>query len=420
MGTSGDGRRSVTLDDVVADLIARGEDVTVEALGGMDQLTTEVTTSPLFPYVARAIIADWAQLREPERSAATDLVTEAIGEGLGGLALGDTCVAVVPVAPALSISMDVKVALRTRIADRSDVASGSVAAIALRWLAHLAVITDEARPALVDVLTAVARGPESMPFAVAAAQVAGLAYDHWRDDNARQCILRLVESDGDADAWFALGQSRLIDALEAADREACMAGLRTTLECFDNAANTGEQRPDAVMYGHAVRFVTAWASDATVDMLAADYEGARAALQEYLLHGLGLAEQPMWVRPRYETETAWIELVRTMRAAVEAGPAGSSWYEPAVAIGALADVYRVANSLRPRRATDEATAPAFPELVAPTVIAPFIEDARRIAFVDRWLQESDDPHAEEFAQLVRQRTGRVVPPKRRPPGHSRR
>ena len=100
------------------------------------------------------------------------------------------------------------------------------------------------------------------------------------------------------------------------------------------------------MYGHAVRFVTAWASDATVDMLAADYEGARAALQEYLLHGLGLAEQPMWVRPRYETETAWIELVRTMRAAVEAGPAGSSWYEPAVAIGALADVYRVANSLR--------------------------------------------------------------------------
>ena len=385
------------VDDVVADLVTRGEDITVEALGGMGQLTTEVTNSPLFPYIAHAIIADWAQLREAERSAATALVTEAIGEGLGGLALGDTCGAVVPVAPALLISIDIKDALRTRIAARSDVESASVAAIALRWLAHLAVLTEEARPALVDVLTAVARGPEPMPFAVAAAQVAGLAYDHWRDDNARQCMWRLVESDADADAWFALGQSRLIDALEATDREACMAGLHTTLECFDNAANTGEQRPDAVMYGHAVRFVTAWASNATVDMLAANYEGAHAALQEYMLHGLGLAEQPMWIRPRYETETAWIELVRTMHASVEAGSDGPSWCELAVVIGALADVYRVANSLRPRCATDEATAPAFPDLVAPTVTAPVVEDARCIAFVNMWLRESDELHlTQEF------------------------
>ena len=192
------------------------------------------------------------------------LIATAIADSSSGVALNDTCVVVVPAAPGLAITLDVKDALRSRVAERVDQAASAVAAIALRWLAHLAVLTDEARPALADALTGVARSAaEPMPFAVAAAQVAGLTYDCWRDGIAVDCLTRLVDTDGDADAWFALGQSRLVDALEADDRDTCISGLRSTLECFDNAANNGEQRPDARMYGHAIRFVTGWVADAT-------------------------------------------------------------------------------------------------------------------------------------------------------------
>jgi hypothetical protein len=217
-----------------------------------------------------------------------------------------------------------------------------------------------------------------------------------------------------------LGQTRLVDALEAVDRETCISGLRDTLECFDNAANNGEQRPDARMYGHAIRFVIEWVADATADMLKGHHTAARAALKEYLVGGRGLPDLPMWIRPRYETETAWIELVQQMHVATVAGPDGDAWYDSANAIGALADVYRATNSLRPRRGNRAPIAAAFPDLVAPRLTAPFLEQTQRISFVEKWLRDVDEPGAAAFAQLVRVNAEKVVPPKRWPSGPTRR
>jgi hypothetical protein len=411
----------MNLEATITDLVERGETVTLDALGSIDHIPDDTTASPLFPYVAHAFVAAWGQLDGNHRGRATALIATAIADCTSGVALNDTCLTVVPAAPDLAITLDVKDALRAKATERADQAAGGVAAIALRWLAHLAVLADEARPALTDVLTGVARAAsEPMPFAVVAAQVAGLTYDCWRDSTAVDCLTRLVTTDGDADAWFALGQTRLVDALEADDRDTCVGGLRATLECFDNAANSGEQRPDARMYGHAIRFVTEWAADATADMLDGHRTEAHTALQEYMLGGRGLPDQPMWVRPRYEAETAWIELVQRMHVATDAAPDGDAWYDPAVAIGALADVYRAANSFRPRRATNVPAATAFPDLVAPTLTAPFVEQSQRVSFVERWLRDTDEPDAEAFAQLVRERSERVVSPKRRPSGPTRR
>ena len=313
----------MNLEPTIADLVNRRERVTLDAIGGIDLISDGIAASPLFPYVANAIVDSWGQLDEDHRSRATALVATAIADCSSGIALNDTCLIVVPAAPDLAITLDVKNALRAKAEDRGDQVAGGVAAIALRWLAHLAVLADEARPALTDVLTGVARNvTEPMVFAVAAAQVAGLTYDHWRDGIAVDCLARLVSTDGDADAWFALGQSRLVDALEADDRATCIGGLRSTLECFDNAANNGEQRPDARMYGHAIRFVTEWAADATAEMLDGHRTEAHTALTEYMLGGRGLPDQPMWVRPRYEAETAWIELVQRMDLATDATPGG--------------------------------------------------------------------------------------------------
>jgi hypothetical protein len=222
------------------------------------------------------------------------------------------------------------------------------------------------------------------------------------------------------DAWFALGQARLAGALSAPDRDACLAGLGTTLECFDYAAANGEQRPDAVMYANAVRFILAWAADASVGMLADHYRNANGALHEYLLLGHGLPDQPDWMRPRYEAETAWIGLVNAMEMVADRDPGYSPWYDAGIAISALADVYRAANSFHPARSSDSTTADALPELVAPQLVAPFIEQADRLGYLSRWLRDSDSPDAKVFAAFVRERAEQVVRPKRRRPDTTRR
>ena len=135
---------------------------------------------------------------------------------------------------------------------------------------------------------------------------------------------------------FALGQARLVDALEANDRDTCVGGLRATLECFDNAANNGEQRPDARMYGHAIRFVTEWAADATPEMLDGHRIAAHTALQEYMLGGKSQPDQPMWVRPGYRVDAAWNELVHRMPHATDSAPVLAPWDVPAVPTAAHA------------------------------------------------------------------------------------
>jgi len=409
------------LETTIAELVGRDQEVTLAALGGLDSIGTEEVASSLFPYVAHALVSGWDALDGDQRDTAKNLISRAISETSSAVVLSDTCQLVVPASPHLEIVVDVKTSLRERIRSRSDQRTGAIAAIALRWLAALAVLSDAARGAVVDALSEVALTPtEPLPFSTTAAQVAGLVYDHWRDAAATSCLGRLTETSGDADAWFALGQARLVDALDATGRDACLSGLRSTIECFDYSAANGEQRPDALMYANAVRFVTEWAVGASSEMLADYYRKAHRALQEYMLLGYHLPDQPGWLRPRFDAETAWIELVRTMERVAVRGAADLPWYNAATAIGALADVYRTANGFYPARTNATAASDALPDLVAPQLAAPFVERAERLGYVARWLEEFHSPDAEAFAELVRDRSEQVVPPKSRPPGGTRR
>jgi hypothetical protein len=376
----------------------------------------------LFPHVASAIVIGWHSLTDDEKAQARQLFDLAIRTTASGLALSDICRVVVPAATSLGLASSVKAALRDRARQRDDQRTASIASIALRWLTNLAVVDDAARGALVDALSEVSLdSAEPQPFPVVAAQVAGVAYDIWRDPAATACLTRLIDVDSRSpDAWFALGQARLIDALAAPDREACLEGLTMTLECFDFAAENGEQRPDAVMYANAIRFVLGWTASAPAAMLADHYERARDALGQYLMLGYGLPEQPEWTRPRYAAEAAWMGLIAAMEQVAERESGESPWYDAGIAIGALADVYRIANTLSPARSTDASTADALPDVIAPQLVAPFVEHVERLAYLSRWLRESDVPEAENFATFIRERVEQVVLPKVRPPGRIRR
>lgn len=170
------------LDSTINELVRDTRPVTLDALGGLDAIGTEQATSPLFAYVAGALLAEWDTLNTAQRATARDLITTAISQTSSGLALSETCEVVVPGAAKLGIAVALKASLRDRIRVRSDQRSGALAAIALRWLAHLAIVADTARGAVVDALSETALKPnEPLPFAAVAAQVAGVVYDRWRD-----------------------------------------------------------------------------------------------------------------------------------------------------------------------------------------------------------------------------------------------
>lgn len=416
------GKDGSDLDSIVSELITQNQPITITALGGMSSLEAHYASSALFPYVASAIVIDWHSLTDDEKTQARQLFDTAIRTTASGLALSDICRVVVPAATSLGLAPSVKTALRDRARQRDDQRTASIASIALRWLTNLAVVDDSARGALVDALSEVSLDSvEAQPFPMVAAQVAGVTYDIWRDPVATACLTRLIDVDSRSpDAWFALGQARLADALAAPDREACLQGLTTTLECFDFAAENGEHRPDAAMYANAVRFILGWAASAPAAMLADHYRHARQALGQYLTLGYGLPDQPEWTRPRYAAETAWMGLIAAMERVAERESGESPWYDAGIAIGALADVYRIANTLSPARSTDASTAEALPEVITPQLVAPFVENVERYAYLSRWLQESDVPGAEDFATFVRERAEQVVLPKVRWPGRIRR
>lgn len=409
---TGDG--AAGLDLTISALVGGdNQPITIAALGGVNALTTELAASALFPYVAYAIVAEWDTLAQEVKTKAQQLIATAIRTSASGLALSDICRIVVPAASSLGLTLTVKAALRERVGQRDNQQTAGVASIALRWLANLAVVDDSARGALVDVLSEVSFDTTgAQTFTIAAAQVAGVTYDIWRDPVATACLTRLVGDDSRSpDAWFALGQARLVDALSAPDRETCLQGLSFTLECFDIAAGDREQRPDAAMYANAVRFVLGWTASASADMLADHYQRAREALGQYLTLGHGLPEQPPWTRPRYSAETAWISLIDAMEQVAHRESSESPWYDAGIAIGALADVYRIANAFDAARSAEDFTAGALPELVAPQLVAPFVEHVERVGYLSRWLSESDLAGAEDFAAFVSDRVGQVVLPK---------
>lgn len=421
------GNTSTLLDDRIADLVERDQPVTLGDLGGVDRIPDEWVGSTMFPYAAEAIVTEWGTLSNQQRTDGIRLIISAITGTESALALSDTCAAVVPSAAELGIDIALKDVLRRKTDVRSSPTQGALAATALRWLTHLAVNTDTAKPALLDLLVGVARQTEeTTQFAIAAAQVAGIAYDHWREPNALDCLERLTHTDADTDAWFGLGQARLVDAFEENSKVTVMEGLQAALKCFERSTLSGEDRPDATMYSHVIRFVIKLTNGAAAETLKPHISDAETALREYMLGGRRLPEQPMWLRPRYTAENSWMTAIQCLHRAIDSVPSSHPWYQPSVVIGALSNAYRAANSLCLLRhdTEDTSTTNTFPDLIAPRLTAPFLEKTEQLALVDMWLNESDSPDAETFAELVHKAAeehidkgtaaARTPPPRARP------
>ena len=60
----------MNLDATITNLVQRGETITLQALGGIDNIPDATSASPLFPYVAHAFVSDWEHLDGDRRARA--------------------------------------------------------------------------------------------------------------------------------------------------------------------------------------------------------------------------------------------------------------------------------------------------------------------------------------------------------------
>jgi hypothetical protein len=388
-------------EQTVRDQLASDGAVDLDSIGGVPSIPADAVASPLFPAVAAAVVASFETLGDDDRRDGVHLMCEAVAASSSGLAFRSLTDVLVPAAPALGATDTLKDSLRQRVNDRADEPRSALAATALKALCHLALLEDGARYILFDALGTIGSGPEHDVFATAAAWVAGVTFDRWRESAASECLQRLTTGEGEADASFWLGQALLVSALELDDTDSIRSALRGTLEHFDRAAEMGEDRPDAVMYGATVRFITDYAADADKTRLAEHLNAATTACHHYLVDGLGLPELPPWMRPRYDAEARWVELLRRLQAATNAEDRGA-WFGAPQLIDGLADAYSAAHTLRPTRSYLPPDAPptTITEAVVPRISSSFIDDLVPLAYLDQWLDQSEHPDAAMFQEAV--------------------
>lgn len=388
-------------EQAVADQLSSTGTVDLDAIGGVPAIPDDAVTSPLIPDVAEAIVTAYAVLDEDDQQKAVRLVCDAAGALTSGLALRLLTDVVVPAAGALGATDSLKVALRQRVDDRTDEPRSTLAAIALNALCQLSLLEDGARFLLFDALGTIGTDPEHEMFATAASWVAGVTFDRWREPAASKCLERLTTGEGEADASFWLGQALLVCALELDDTDSVRTAMRGTLEHFDRAAAMGEDRPDAILYGATIRFITDYSVGTDHARLAEHLDTATTACHHYLIDGIGLPDLPEWMRPRYDAEARWVELLKRLHAATEAEDR-DAWFGAPQLIDGLADAYIAAHTLTPTRSylSPDAGPTGVVDTLIPRIASPFLDDIVPLAYLDQWLGQTGHPDAAVFRQAV--------------------
>lgn len=389
---------------MIADQLSAAGTINLDDIGGVAGIPDDAAVSPLFPIVAEAIVAAFPALNGDEQQTGVQLLCAGVGTMTGGLALRTLCDVVVPAAPALGATEPLKDILRQRVNVRSDEANAALASVAVKALCHLALLESSARYILFDALGTIGSKPEFGVFATAAAWTAGVVFDRWREPAATDCLERLTTGEGEADASFWLGQTMLVGALELDDTEAIRASLRRTLEHFDRAAAMGEDRPDAVLYAAIVRFITEYGVGGGMTVLSEHLDKATSAYRDYLIDGTNLPDVPPWMRPRFDAEARWAELLQRLHAATHAEDR-DAWYEAPCMIDGLADAYTSAHTLTPTRSYLAAgSKPAgIVDVVIPRIASPFIDNIVPLAFLDQWLDHTDHPDAARLRDEIAER-----------------
>ena len=280
----------------------------------------------------------------------------------------------------------------------ADAGTAAIAATALEAWLHLCT-TQLLKPhRLLAFLTDLPDLAGDLPphLATRLPRVAGLAHEHFHDDDLLVLLRRLADiPEAEADAGFELAMADLRRALDATDQEQFVPALAQARSGFAAVEATDEARHDAQAYAAALDAIIAFGRPDPAPL-----RDAVSRLQDAVHHHqawLSGGYQPPWTWARTQAEVAWLQLSATLSAAAE--PIHQScWYHPSQAVAALRDAYQAGRAFAAH--LDDQAPRGVEVLIRPIIEGAFVQDAQRLALLDHALAHDPDFARDEAAQRL--------------------
>ncbi len=229
-------------------------------------------------------------------------------------------------------------------------------------------------------------------------RLVGLLHEHVPDDDLVNLLHALAEIPvAQADALFELALADLRSALNAENQQDVTSGLLAARRGMGRATALDADRLDARAYAAAL--------DAVFALLRHDGDEVRAAtrrLDDAVSHywaWLDGCYVPPWTQPRREAERSWSRLCAFLVPAARS-LGENVWYHNDLALLALVRAYEQTRALTLPGVHQDRVA----RLTRPVIEATFIENAHKLAVLDRALAEDprfqNDPTARELRDSV--------------------
>ena len=377
-----------------------------EQIGGraaVAAVADELADSPLFVYLVNLAGNDDAAAADESREQLDRAVLRGVAEHsqYSSYASAIACLLSYP-----SLARRLGRALETALQRRAEAATatdsvpvaGAIGATALEAWLHLCTTRIMREHRLLAFLTDLPDiiADVSPQMVVRLPRVAGMAHEHFGDDDLLTLLQRLVDvPEAEADAGFELALAELRRALDAEDQDDFLLALVQARSGFATVDATDEARHDAQAYAAALDAIMAFGRSDPAALREA-VSRLKAAVNQHRAWLSG-GYLPAWSWARTQAETAWLELSATLAAAAD--PLHDTcWYHPSQAVAALRDAYQAGRSFAARTESDGSR--GVEVLIRPTIEGSLVRDANRLALLDHALAHDPAFAGDDAAQQL--------------------
>ncbi|MDC0714206.1 hypothetical protein POL68_37430 [Stigmatella sp. ncwal1] len=301
---------------LIHDAVTSGRTPTLDEFGGLQAILKEgdvLVTEP----VLDVLVSFAAELRGQDVAALDDLVLRGFQQGKSATCLRDAASRLLQLPSVLArVSKDLQRTLYARVEDRGTRKTALLAAYALEALFRMALAGAAPKHRPLALMADFHAGEDAL-FASRAAKLAGAAFHVWREDDLVEALERLSQvAEAEDEAAFELGLVALSRALSSAEKVTAQNLLDVARVHFDRAFSIGGGREDALAYRATIDLLQGFSDGKPHDELAAPLTELESAVTRRMFW-LDVTDVPSWLRPRFDRDAQWLELVRAAKAAAE-------------------------------------------------------------------------------------------------------
>lgn len=381
----------------VAQLLEAGDEVTVAALGGFNEIASAVErlgSSPLMPELLPGFISYGRDLDpagyEPWRKAFTDLIAN-VSDEFTLIEMIDALDALRPLPTGFDEVCFTVLLSKTEDKSLTGLARGIAIEGAFRW----AVLNRRWQFRLLDYLLGIVPTDDE-EFLRRAAKICGIAHSYWNENSLIARLEEFARVDYClADASFELGMAGLMEGLDSTNRRDATSAFEHAQTWFEISIRGSEASAEAQLYSDCLKLISSYDADARIDDVAV--LASKVSVHAFELKAwAGSPNSPWWLGRRRLEAVYWNQLALSLNGLLHhLGEA--SWWEPAAVIEQyLLAVYTSSRTLL--RKTDSG---GLDEVIRPRIAGTLARQEGQAYSLKTWVRHNlQHEWAEEANQLL--------------------